>query len=162
MPRCAACPVPAEKPCPAIDAIGKHHPHPRYCELVATHPARWCPVVLKRAEGIDFGAEAEAVPILSRVRNLLREGAAWAAAGIPLRTPEHQAACLLVCLEGEGLEDVQTIDGHCDHYRPSDGTCGGMKGCGCIVKYAVMVATKACPLDRGPDPPDAPAPAAGP
>ena len=62
----------------------------------------------------------------------------------------------LVCLVGRGLPPDQTVDGHCDHYRPSDNRCGIMpedrakRGCGCELFSKAGLATEDCPLGRWP------------
>lgn len=55
-----------------------------------------------------------------------------------------------VCENGERLDASQVVDGHCSAYRPSDGRCGSMRGCGCFVIAKAAIATEKCPLDRWP------------
>ena len=68
---------------------------------------------------------------------LVRSAVAVALSGVALRTEAEQAACLACCAA-------------CDHFRPSDGRCGRMDGCGCVVKRAVRFRAKRCPLNRWP------------
>jgi hypothetical protein len=71
-----------------------------------------------------------------------------AVAGEPvLASPEVQAARLGVCRDAAGLAPDQTVDGHCDRWRPSDARCSE---CGCYTNLARKLATKDCPLSRWP------------
>ena len=74
-------------------------------------------------------------------------------------TPQLEAARLAVCWGGAGLEPGQTINGHCDRYRQSDGRCGSWPddgsadpGCGCFLTKKAKLHAAKCPLDRWPEP----------
>jgi glycosyltransferase involved in cell wall biosynthesis len=78
--------------------------------------------------------------------------------GRPVRAPrELEDRRLSVCWGGAGLEPSQTIEGHCDHYRPSDGRCGSWEddgttkeGCGCFLTAKAKLLTEDCPAGRWP------------
>lgn len=107
-------------------------------------------------------------PLAARAGNIMRAGrealAHLVRTGRALRSTEDREACLRVCREGEGLPASQVFAGHCDHYRPRDGTCGGEGGCGCKVAIKAKGEAWTCPLGRWPEPggpPATPAPIAG-
>lgn len=61
-----------------------------------------------------------------------------------------QAGRWAACERGVGLEAEQVVDGHCDHYRPSDRRCGAVDGCGCWLAIKIPQATASCRLGRWP------------
>lgn len=78
--------------------------------------------------------------------------------GEPVTVPDDvYQARLAVCQQAIGLPSQETLDGHCDHYRPSDGRCSA---CGCFLAGVVgkaRIVQETCPLGRWPDdPPVAP------
>jgi hypothetical protein len=81
--------------------------------------------------------EPAAVPVARKVGNLARAVVQHVAAGMPAAAPELVEARLAVC-------------GGCEQYRASDGTCGGMAGCGCYVAVKATWLEQACPLERWP------------
>jgi hypothetical protein len=81
--------------------------------------------------------EPGAVPLLLKARNLAAAVAHHVATGMQAAPPELVAARLAVCHA-------------CDHYRASDGSCGGAGGCGCYVAIKASWLDQRCPLDRWP------------
>ena len=130
MARCPHCPAAEGTRCPAES-------HPRGCHLVgqeaaAGQPGYWT--------AWAQGANAPGVPIAAPTQSPAAEaplpsGPAMAigfvgalarhvAAGSPTVGPEAHAARVAACRG-------------CDHFRPSDGRCGVMRGTGC-----------GCPVDK--------------
>ena len=93
--------------------------------------------------------EAAPVPLWRKAVNFLVAIGAHVCGGFQSRPLDAQAAAVAVCEHGAGLPALQILDGHCDHYRPSDGTCGG-DGCGCYVEIKARWAEQRCPLGRWP------------
>lgn len=70
-----------------------------------------------------------------------------AAKGEEVRASERLAtARRAACQTGLGLPPNQIVDGHCGHYRPSDGRCGQMTGCGCYTAQKATFARGQCPM----------------
>lgn len=64
---------------------------------------------------------------------------------------------LAACRHGQGLPADQVVDGHCANYRPGDGRCGLMTGCGCVVESKARLEAAACPRGWWPGPGQPPA-----
>ena len=98
------------------------------------------------------GPEPAAVPWLERAGNFARAAVEHVASGMPSAPAELVEARLAACWEGAGLVAGELVDGRCDHYRPSDGSCGGVGGCGCVVAIKATWLGQDCPLGRWPVP----------
>ena len=92
----------------------------------------------------------EAAPVmwLDKAWNFAAAVAQHVAAGAPQAPPEVVEARLAVCQRGDGLVGNELIEGHCNHYRPSDKACGGAGGCGCYVEWKATWLDQQCPLGR--------------
>jgi glycosyltransferase involved in cell wall biosynthesis len=78
-------------------------------------------------------------PIGRQVRSFAASAAAVVVSGGRRAATEVHAARLAACTAP------------CDHYRPSDGRCGRMTGCGCFVREKARWAASGCPLGRWPE-----------
>ena len=85
--------------------------------------------------------------LLTQAANLAGAVARHVAAGRPQASPEVVEARLAICRV-------------CDHYRASDGRCGGKQGCGCYVSIKASWEDQRCPLNRWPS--SGPAPSGSP
>ncbi len=94
--------------------------------------------------------EPAPVPLAQKAVNFGRAVVTHARAGFPAADGTLQEARRAVCERGAGLLPATVAAGRCDHFRPSDGSCGGRGGCGCTVADKAAWAEQVCPLGRWP------------
>lgn len=75
---------------------------------------------------------------------------AVATGGVLVASDATQDARRRTCQQAEGLTEEQTVDGHCNNWRPSDDYCGDAdgQGCGCNLPGKRTLAARLCPRWR--------------
>jgi hypothetical protein len=102
--------------------------------LAAENPAKYA-AALASHEAQRAGVEPPLPTLRRQVAGFATTAGAVLASGLERADESTAAARLDICRS-------------CDHYRASDGRCGMVSGCGCVVAGKVVWQAAKCPVDK--------------
>jgi hypothetical protein len=138
---CPQCPRRAENGGDGSEGACPSRRHLPYCDLARTTWIEWRDAIRTAKDETrpdpPSPPEPAAVSPIRKAINFAAAATAHVAAGLPEASAELVERRLAICHD-------------CENYRPSDGTCGGMAGCGCYVAVKATWAEQACPVEKWP------------